>query len=207
MQAAHTSVYTCIYARRSHEQFRQARSSSSRRDPIKTYGLQPHTCNLIIGVFSNFTDPPRTRRRNYVAFALRAASAREFYSNSNQTQQRSPWKQKSACMQANKEEVCVHVRAGQLQIAAALACAHAHMASSTLRPRPKWLRRAPTTSTTDHVDHHLSGSAELRPPDHVAMMIAAKNGATTTVTIVVTTSQKARGSDNFITIDQISIQR
>ena len=37
---------------------------------------------------------------------------------------------KSACMQANKEEVCVHVRAGQQQIAAALACAHAHMASS-----------------------------------------------------------------------------
>jgi len=70
---------------------------------------------------------------------------------------------KSACMQANKEEVCVHVRAGQLQIAAALACAHAHMASSTLRPHPKWLRRAPTSSTTDHVDHVSSGSVELRP--------------------------------------------
>jgi len=70
---------------------------------------------------------------------------------------------KSACMQANKEEVCVHVRAGQLQIAAALACAHAHMASSMLRPRPKWLRRASSTSTMDHVDHVSSGSAELRP--------------------------------------------
>ena len=55
---------------------------------------------------------------------------------------------KSACMQANKEEVCVHVRAGQLQIAAALACAHAHMTSNTLRPRPKRLCRALTTSTT-----------------------------------------------------------
>ena len=53
---------------------KQARSSSSRRDPIKTYVLQPHTWNLVIGVFSDFTDPPRTRRRNYVAFALRAAS-------------------------------------------------------------------------------------------------------------------------------------
>ena len=146
---------------------KQARSSSSRRGPIKTYGLQPHTCNLIIGVFSDFTDPSRTRRRNYVAFALRAASAREFYSNSNQTQQRSPWKQKSACMQANKEEVCVHVRAGQLQITAALACAHAHMASSMLRPRgyaELRPRRPRTTSTTsraalpssDHLNHQTT---------------------------------------------------
>ena len=62
----------------------------------------------------------------------------------------------------------------------------------------------------DHVDHVPSSSAELqprRPPDHVAMMIAVKNGATTTATIVVTTSRKARGPDNFIAIDQISIQR
>ena len=61
------------------------------------------------------------------------------------------------------------------------------------RPRPKQLRRAPTTSTTDHVDHVSSGSAELRPhrpPDHVAMMIAAKNGATTTATTVMTTGRK-----------------
>ena len=70
---------------------------------------------------------------------------------------------KSACMQANKEGVRIHLHAGQLQIATALACAHAHMASSTLRPCPKWLRRAPTTSTTNHVDHVSSGSAELQP--------------------------------------------
>ena len=66
------------------------------------------------------------------------------------------------------------------------------------RPRPEQLCRAPTTSTTDHVP---SGSAELRPhrpPDHVAMMIAAKNGATTTATTVMTTCWKARGPDNFI---------
>jgi len=39
------------------------------------------------------------------------------------------------------------------------------------------------------------------------MMIAAKNGATTTATIIVTTGRKVRGSNNFIAIDQISIQR
>ena len=69
------------------------------------------------------------------------------------------------------------------------------------RPRPEQLCRAPTTSTTDRVDHVPSGSAELRPhrpPDHVAMMIAAKNGATTTATTVMTTCWKARGPDNFI---------
>ena len=61
----------------------------------------------------------------------------------------------------------------------------------------------------DHVDHVPSGSAELRPhrpPDHVAMKIAAKNGAMTTATIVMTTSRKARGPDNFIAADQISIK-
>ena len=55
----------------------------------------------------------------------------------------------------------------------------------------------------DHVDHVLSGSAELRPhqsPDHVAIMIAAKIGATTTAIIIVTTSRKARGPDNFIAV-------
>ena len=59
----------------------------------------------------------------------------------------------------------------------------------------------------DHVDHVPSGSAELRPhrpPDHVAMKIAAKNGATTTATIIVATSQKARGLDNFIANDTSS---
>ena len=58
-------------------------------------------------------------------------------------------------------------------------------------------------------DHVPSGSAELRPPrppDHVAMMIATKNGAMTTATTI-TTGRKVRGSDNFIAIDQISIQR
>ena len=71
------------------------------------------------------------------------------------------------------------------------------------RPRLERLHRAPTTSTTDHVDHVLSGSTELRPPrppDHVAMMIATKNGTMTTATTV-TTGRKARGPDNFITID------
>jgi hypothetical protein len=61
----------------------------------------------------------------------------------------------------------------------------------------------------DHVDHVLSGSAELRPhqaPDHIAMMIAVKNGATTIATTVMVTDRKARGSDNFITADQISIK-
>jgi hypothetical protein len=38
-------------------------------------------------------------------------------------------------------------------------------------------------------------------------MIAAKNGATTTVTTVMTTGQKARGLDDFITANRISIQR
>jgi len=37
------------------------------------------------------------------------------------------------------------------------------------------------------------------------MMIAMKNGAMTTVTTV-TIGQKARGPDNFIAIDQISIK-
>ena len=77
-----------------------------------------------------------------------------------------------------------------------------------LRPRPSEMRSS--IPTTDHVNHISSGFAELRPhrsPNHIAMMIAAKNGATTIATTVVTISQKARGSDNFIAIDQISIQR
>ena len=68
-------------------------------------------------------------------------------------------------------------------------------------------RRAPTTSTTDYVDHVSSGSTELRPPrpqDYVAMMIAAKNGATTIATTVMTTGRKARGPDNFIANDTSS---
>ena len=87
--------------------------------------------------------------------------------------------------------------------------AASHQASHA-QPRSEPLsepRRAPTTSTTDYVDHVPSTSAELRPPrplDHVAMMIAAKNGATTTATIVLTTGQKARGPDNFIANDTSS---
>ena len=76
-----------------------------------------------------------------------------------------------------------------------------------LQGRKRATERA--TSTTDHVDHVPSGSTELRPPrppDHVAMMIAAKNGATTIATTVMTTGRKARGSDNFIATDQISIK-
>jgi hypothetical protein len=38
---------------------------------------------------------------------------------------------------------------------------------------------------------------------HVAIMIATKNGAMTTATTVMTTRQKARGPDNFVTTDQI----
>jgi hypothetical protein len=38
-------------------------------------------------------------------------------------------------------------------------------------------------------------------------MIAAKNGATITATTVMTTGRKARELDDFITADQISIQR
>ena len=59
----------------------------------------------------------------------------------------------------------------------------------------------------DHVDHVSSGSTELRPPrpqDYVAMMIAAKNGATTIATTVMTTGRKARGPDNFIANDTSS---
>jgi len=68
----------------------------------------------------------------------------------------------------------------------------------------------------DHVDHVPSGSTELRPPDHVssgsaelrpprpldhvAMMIATKNGAMTTATTI-TTGRKAQGPDNFIATD------
>jgi len=158
MQAAHTSVYTCIYARRSHEQFRQARSSSSRRDPIKTYGLQPHTCNLIIGVFSDFTDPPRNRRRNYVAFALRAASAWESYSNSNRTQRAAEIFMEAnlhACKQIRKVYVYIYMQA----IAAALACANAHMASSTLRPRP-------ICSAVQHRFSDLNDFTESPKADH-----------------------------------------
>ena len=79
--------------------------------------------------------------------------------------------------------------------------------SEPRRPCPEQLHRAPTTSTTDRVDHVLSSSAELRPPrpqDYVAMMIAAKNGATTITTTAVTISRKARGPDNFITNDTSS---
>jgi len=90
------------------------------------------------------------------------------------------------------------------------------------RPRLERPRRASTTTTSitsraappisGHVDHdHVpSSSAELRPhrpPDHVAMMIAAKNGATTIVTTVMATGRKARGPDNFIATNQMSIQR
>ena len=93
------------------------------------------------------------------------------------------------------------------------------------RPRLEWLRRAPTTTTSttsraappssdhvdrDHVDHVPSSSAELRPcrpQDYVAMMIAAKNGATTIATTVMATGRKARGTDNFIVTNQMSIQR
>ena len=74
-----------------------------------------------------------------------------------------------------------------------------------LRPRPSELHSSiPTTdhvdhvpsgsaklmSTMDHVNHVLSGSVELRPhrsPDHVAMMIAAKNGAMTIASTVMMT--------------------
>ena len=59
----------------------------------------------------------------------------------------------------------------------------------TTRPRPERLHQALTT----------------RPPDHVAMMIATKNGAMTTTTTV-TIGRKARGPDNFIATDQISIK-
>jgi hypothetical protein len=38
------------------------------------------------------------------------------------------------------------------------------------------------------------------------MMIATKNGAMTTATTVMTTGRKARGPDNFIATDQISIK-
>ena len=86
----------------------------------------------------------------------------------------------------------------------------------TFRPRPGFVDHVPSGSVElrppqppDHVDHVPSGSAELRPPrppDHVAMMIATKNDAMTTATTV-TTGRKVRGSDNFIAIDQISIQR
>jgi hypothetical protein len=78
------------------------------------------------------------------------------------------------------------------------------------RPRLERLHRAPTTSTTDHVDHVSSGSTELRPPrpprpqDYVAMMIAAKNGATTIATTVMKTGRKTRGPDNFIANDTSS---
>ena len=57
------------------------------------------------------------------------------------------------------------------------------------------------------VDHILSGSTELRPPpDHVAMMIAAKNGATTIATTVMATGRKARGPDNFIATGQMGMR-
>jgi len=92
--------------------------------------------------------------------------------------------------------------------------------SEPRRPRPEQLRRALTTSTMsraappsfDHADHdHVpSSSAELRPhwpPYHVAMMIAAKNGAITITTTVMATGRKARGPDNFIATNQMSIQR
>jgi len=102
---------------------------------------------------------------------------------------------------------------------------HIPSSSTKLRPRPhrphpEQLHRGPTTSTTsqaalpssDHADHdHIPrSSAEPRPhrpPDHVAMMIAAKNGATTIATTVMATGRKARGPDNFIATNQMSIQR
>ena len=53
---------------------------------------------------------------------------------------------------------------------------------------------ASDTSYKSKLDHHIqSSSAELRPPNHVAIMIAAKNGATTIATTVMTTGRKARG--------------
>ena len=63
------------------------------------------------------------------------------------------------------------------------------------------LSESPTTSraalsSSDHIDHQTTSQ----------IMIAAKNGATTTATTV-RTGRKARGPDDFITADQISIQR
>jgi len=95
------------------------------------------------------------------------------------------------------------------------------------RPRLERPRRAPTTTTStaitsitsraaplssNHIDHdHVpSSSAELRPhwpPYHVAMMIAAKNGAMTIATTVMATGRKAQGPDNFNATNQMSIQR
>ena len=87
----------------------------------------------------------------------------------------------------------------------------------TFRPRPGIVDHVPSGSAElrpprplDHVDHVPSGSTELRPPrppDHVTMMIATKNGATTIATTVMATGRKARGPDNFIATNQMSIQR
>jgi len=97
---------------------------------------------------------------------------------------------------------------------------HAPVRLHRATSKPSGSRRPRTTSTTsraappssdhvdrDHVDHVPSSSAELRPPrpqDYVAMMIAAKNGATTIATTVMTTGRKARGPDNFIANDTSS---
>jgi len=85
------------------------------------------------------------------------------------------------------------------------------IADRELSESPTTSRAAPPSSDhvdRDNVDHIPSSSAELRPhrpPDHVAIMITAKNGATTTATTV-RTGRKARRPDDFITADQISIK-
>ena len=71
------------------------------------------------------------------------------------------------------------------------------------------LIRPRAQKSTDHVNHVSSGPAELRPhrpPDHVAMMITAKNGATTIATTVMATGRKARGPDNFIATGQMGMR-
>ena len=59
--------------------------------------------------------------------------------------------------------------------------------------------RGPASPSSDHVNH-----GPRRPPDHVAIMIAAKNGATTITTAVMVIGRKARGLDNFIANDTSS---
>ena len=112
-------------------------------------------------------------------------------------------------MQANKEEVRVHLHAGQLQIAAALACAHAHMASSMLRPCPIYFIVQHRFSDQSMISPNLLKpitSIRTTTPGllasticRVAMMIAV-----TTATITMTTVRKARGPGNFVNADQIT---
>ena len=179
---------------------------SSRRDPIKTHGLQPHACNLAIGVFSDFADPPRTRRRYYVAFLLQAASARESYSNSNRTQRAAEIFMEAnlhACKQIRKVYVYIYMQANYRSLR------HLHVHTNIWHQAhfghapsaPPYNIVSPTSMISPNllrpITNIRTASSELLTPTtyRVATIVAAENS---TVTPVTASMMTARAPGNLV---------